>query len=615
MTTRREFLTTAAASVGATLATFTVAGASAANARFKVSDGKFVLDGQPFQILGGEMHYPRIPRELWRDRMRKLKSLGLNTLSTYVFWNAHEPRPGHYDFSGNLDVAAYLRMAQEEGLWVNLRPSPYVCAEWDGGGIPAWVLNDPNVRPRSLDERFMKPGRSFLKRLGRELTPLLLSNGGPILLTQVENEYGSYGADLAYMRANHRALLAAGFDGVFYTADGAAVMAGGAVPGLPAAINFGTNDKAENEFATRARLRPEGPFFCGELWGGWFDHFGETHARAEIPPLLASLEWMLERGHSFSFYMLHGGTSFGFTAGANYPEGGPYQPDISSYDYDAILDEAGRPTPKYEAVKALLSRHLRAERFESLPAPESGVDVARFRLHERASLAQLLGAPVRAENPQTLEALGQNHGLMLYRHRARTALQGQLRFDEVRDYALISAAGEQVGTLDRRLGESTIDLACPASAFLDVLIDTMGHINYGPQIGKDQKGLIGLPTLDGAPLKAWEHYGVPLDDISTLQFTNKALTGPCFYRGTFTLAQQGYTFLDLRGWGKGYVWVNGRNLGRYWSVGPQRSLFVPAPWLKAGDNEVIVLDLHASGERTLAGGKAQIWDLPGLVKG
>jgi beta-galactosidase len=618
MTTRREFLT-GAAELGATMAIAQRIGPVAGKAaRFDVANGGFVLDGKPFQVLAGEMHYPRIPRELWRDRMRKLKSLGLNTLTTYVFWNAHEPQPGHFEFSGDLDVAAYIRMAQEEGLWVNLRPGPYVCAEWDGGGIPAWVLNDPQIGPRSLDERYMKPVRNWLKRLGRELVPLLISNGGPIILTQVENEYGSYGSDRAYMRASHEALRAVGFDGVFYTADGAAVMAGGILPGLPAGVNFGTYDKAETEFTIRARHRTEGPFFCSELWGGWFDHFGELHSSVEIPPLISSLQWMLDRGYSINFYMLHGGTSFGFSAGANYPKGGPYQPDISSYDYDAIFDEAGRPTSKYEAVKALLARYVPPARFAELPAAEAGIEIPRFRLRECAPLTQLLGSPVHAEQPQTLEALGQNHGLLLYRYRAEAALSGELDLGEVRDYALISAAGEHLGVLDRRLSESRVLINCPAGASLEVLVDTMGHVNYGPQLGKDQKGLIGMPRLNGTPLTGWEHYGLPLDDINRLQFggdgsAHRPITGPAFYRGTFTVAQTGYTFLDVRGWGKGYVWINGRNLGRYWSIGPQRALFVPAPWLKVGENEVIVLDLHCGGERTLAGGKRQIWDLPGVV--
>ncbi|MFL6602708.1 MAG: glycoside hydrolase family 35 protein [Steroidobacteraceae bacterium] len=618
MTTRRDFLT-GTASLGTTMAIAARIVPARGKVRFNVSDGRFVLDGRPFQVLAGEMHYPRTPRELWRDRMQKLRSLGLNTLSTYVFWNAHEPQPGHFEFSGNLDVAAYIRMAQEEGLWVNLRPGPYVCGEWDGGGIPAWVSKDSSIEPRSLDERYMRPVRSWLKRLGEELTPLLISNGGPIILTQVENEYGSYGSDPAYMRASHEALRAARFDGVFYTADGAEVMAGGILPELPAGLTFGTHDHAETQFAIRAKHRTDGPFFCAELWGGWYDHFGEMHSNLEIPPLVSSLQWMLERGYSINLYMLHGGTSFGFSAGANYPLGGPYQPDISSYDYDAILDEAGRPTPKYEAVKAVLARYVPPGRFAELPAQESGIEIARFRLRECAPLAQLMGSPIPGEQPLTLEALGQNQGLLLYRHRAHEELNGELDLGEVRDYALISSASDHWGTLDRRLGESRLQISCPADTALDVLVDTMGHVNYGPQLGKDQKGLTGVPRLNGAPLTGWEHYGLPLDDINRLQFAGgasagKAIAGPAFYRSTFTIARTGYTFLDLRGWGKGYVWINGHNLGRYWSVGPQRALFVPAPWLKAGENEVIVLDLHASGERTLAGGTQQIWDQPGLVK-
>jgi beta-galactosidase len=427
------------------------------------------------------------------------------------------------------------------------------------------------------------------------------------------------------MRASHEALRAAGFEGVFYTADGADVMAAGVLPGVPAGINFGSGDQAEAQFATRARHRTGGPFFCSELWGGWFEHFGEVHSSVAIPPLVSSLEWMLNRKYSINFYMLHGGTSFGFSAGANQPKDGPYQPDISSYDYDAILDEAGRPTPKYDAVKAVLARHLPRERFVALPEKERGMQVARFPLRDSASLTQLLGPAVHDDRPLTLEELGQHQGLLLYRHRAQKELGGELDFGQVRDYALVSGASGPLGILDRRLGESALRISCPVGTSLDVLVDTMGHVNYGPRLGKDQKGLIGMPRLNGAPLAGWEHYGLPLDDLTRLQFNGSAsgpdapgsrepIVGPAFYRGTFTVAQEGYTFLDLRGWGKGYVWVNGHNLGRYWNVGPQRTLFVPAPWLNVGDNEVIVLDLHSQGERTIAGVTGQIWDMRGLVR-
>ncbi len=614
MTTRRHFLISASGA-GVVTAGLLPLTAFAADARFKVADGQFLLDGKPFQILAGEMHYTRIPQAAWRDRMRKLKSLGLNTLTTYVFWNAHEASPGEFDFSGNLDIAAYIRTAQEEGLWVNLRPGPYVCAEWDGGGFPAWAINDPDIRPRSLDPRFMTPVKAWLRRLAQELKPLMISRGGPVILTQVENEYGSYGNDHAYMEGMHQALLEAGFDGVFYTADGAAVMEGGQLPGLVAGINFGTTDKAEREFATRATFRPEGPYMCSELWGGWFDHFGEMHASMDIPPLISSLKWMMERRYSISFYVMHGGTSFGFAAGANRPKDGPYQPDISSYDYDALIDEAGRLTPKYDAVKALFANYLPPEAFAPLPSPEPSVDIPRFRLIETADLSQLLGRPKTSAAPQTLETLGGSHGMVLYRHHIQTGFKGTVSVGEVRDYAQIFVNGEQIGALDRRFAETSLTLDAPRGAVLDILVDTMGHINYGPYIGKDQKGLIGPVVAGGEVLRDWQHYLLPLDDLEALRFGAEPAKGPAFYRGAFELKTAGYTFLDMRGWGKGYVWINGHNLGRFWDVGPQRALFVPGSWLRAGANEVVVLDLHADGERTLAGGKSQIWDRPGLVAG
>ncbi len=614
-TSRREFLTTLTAAGIATGGLIPAGAALAANARFTIKGDDFLLDGQPLHIMAGEMHYPRIPRELWRDRLRKLKALGLNTLCTYIFWNAHEKRPGQYDFTGNLDISAWIKMAQEEGLWVLLRPGPYICGEWDSGGYPAWFLNDPTIRPRSLDPRYMGPSGEWLKRLGQEIAHLEIDRGGPILMTQVENEYGSYGNDLSYMRGVKDQVRAAGFSGMLYTVDGAAVIQNGALPELFNGINFGTTDKAKNEFTAYDKFKATGPRMCTELWGGWFDHFGEMHASMPIPPLIDSLKWMLDHKISISFYVVHGGTSFGFDAGANFDRNTKtYQPDISSYDYDAMLDEAGRPTPKFEAAKALFQQYLPAERFAPLPEPEKALEIKRFRLTEAAPLNQLLGKPIAATAPKTLEQLGQLHGLVLYRHKAKTALSGTLSFGEVRDYAQVSVAGVPAGTLDRRNHETALAIAAKKGAAIDVLVDTMGHINYGDQIGLDQKGLIGEVRLGEATLTGWDHYSLALEDLSGLKFGKVHIDGPAFYRSTFEVSEAGYTFLDMRGWGKGYVWVNGHNLGRHWSVGPQHALFVPAPWLKIGTNEVIVLELHEGAERTLAGGKNQIWDRPGLVE-
>jgi len=612
MTTRREFLiksTLATAALG--FAGFNpLSAVSTEGSRFKVGKNHFLLDGQPFQILAGEMHYPRIPRELWRDRFRKLKSLGLNTLSTYVFWNAHEIQPGVYDFSDNLDVAAFIRMAQEEGLWVTLRPGPYVCAEWDGGGYPAWLLREADSPARNLDPRFMAPVSRWFKRLGQELKSLLVSQGGPIILTQVENEYGAYGSDHAYMTEIHETLKNSGFDGVFYTADPSEGLANGTLPEVVSGINFGTWSKADTEFARLEQFRPAGPRYCAEYWGGWFDHVGEMHASVSMEAFMGNLKWMLDRKMSISFYMLHGGTSFGFYSGANFHKTEGYQADTTSYDYDAILDEAGQPSAKYHAVKTLLANYLPTSAFAPLPAPEVALTIPRFRATESASLWQLLGKPIKAKQPKTLEALGQNHGLMLYRNQHSKVIQGELRFGDVRDYAMVSLNDTPLGTLDRRLKEAALHIQKTKGGALDILVDTSGHVNYGDQIGRDQKGLIGEATLNNESLTDWEHYPIPLDNIKTLKFLPAPTQGPAFHRAEFELQTVGYTFLDMRGWGKGYVWVNGHNLGRYWSIGPQHALFVPAPFLKVGNNEVIVLDLHEGAERTLAGSKTAIWDSP-----
>lgn len=611
MIPRRTFLTGAAGlGLGAVVP---LAPATAATRRFTVAGDQFQLDGQSLQILAGELHYTRIARADWRDRLKKLKCLGLNTLSAYIFWNAHEKAPGQFDFSGNLDVSAWLGMAQAEGLHVLLRAGPYVCAEWDGGGFPAWLFPDESVRARTLDPAYMEPCGRWLKRLGAEIAHLEIDKGGPILMTQVENEYGSFGQDHAYMAAVRDQVRAAGFDGQLYTVDGAAVIEKGALPDLVNGINFGTYDKAENEFKRFAEFKPQGPRICTELWGGWFDHFGEMHASVAIPPLMDSLKWMLDNRISISFYVAHGGTSFGFDAGANFDRRTEtYQPDISSYDYDAMFDEAGRPTPKFEAALALFRNYLPPERFAPLPPPQKAVEIPRFRLNETA--LPIYGKPVAAPQPRTLEALGQGHGLMLYRHRFTTAAKGTLRFGEVRDYAVVSVGGRRVGALDRRLKENEIAISARAGDWLEVLVDTMGHINYGERIGKDQKGLIGEVALDGQALTGWSHHGLPLDDLKGLSFGPGAPDGPAFYRGTFELTETGYTFLDMRGWGKGYAWINGHNLGRHWSVGPQGALFVPESFLKAGMNEVVVFDLHPAPEAGLAGGHNQIWDLPGQVK-
>jgi len=447
---------------------------------FTVVDGQFSLDGKPFQILSGEMHYPRIPREYWRDRFRMAKAMGLNTVTTYVFWNVHEPESGKYDFSGNNDVAEFIREAQQEGLYVVLRPGPYICAEWEFGGYPAWLLKDHSMVIRSGDPLYTAAVDRWIGRLGRELAPLQIGNGGPILLVQVENEYGSFGEDHVYMEHLRQSLLDSGFTASqLYTADGPEVLKKGSLPELPAAINFGASDAhaAEESFLTLKQFRPEGPFFNSEFWAGWFDHWGGPHAYTDTAKQSANLRWMLSQGYSVSLYMFHGGTSFGWMNGAN-SDGKDYEPDVTSYDYDAALDESGRPTSKYFDFREIL-RHASGKTPPPVPATAPAISVPEFKLTEAVSLWDTLPAPIHSEEPLSMEDLDQAYGYILYRTKLVGPVQGELALDELHDYAQVFLNRKLAGTLDRRLGQNRLllDLKEPA-AELDILVENTGRINF-----------------------------------------------------------------------------------------------------------------------------------------
>ena len=553
------------------------------------------------------MHYPRVPKVYWRDRMRKMRALGLNALCTYVFWNLHEPEPGKFDFTGDLDVASYIRMAHEEGLWVLLRPGPYICTEWDFGGLPPWLLSIPGIEVRTPDERFLGAAKRYLERVGEQLAPLQITHGGPIILVQVENEYGSFGNDHVYVNAVRESIRAAGFNVTLYTSDGSErrTLEGGTLADLPAAINFGQGDPSK-QFARFAEFRHNVPRMCGEYWDGWFDHWGEKHRVTSPEEAAQGLDWMLARGISANLYMVHGGTSWGFMSGANFDAA--YQPDISSYDYDAPLDEAGRPTKKFYLIRDVIKKHLPAgAQLPELPSPLPMIEIPRFELRESAGLAGLLGKSVVSEKPKTMEDLGQGYGFVLYRMRIKHEVKGLLEISCVSDYAVIVNDGNIVGTLDRRLNQSSLHVEISAGATLEVLVENMGRINFGPHFPHERKGIVGTVKIDGRELRGWENYPLPLTRLSSLQFSSSSVKCPGFYRGQFELSSLGDTFLDMRGWGKGYVWANGHNLGRYWRVGPQQTLFLPSCWLKKGTNEVVVLDLEQREQRSLQGIKNAAW--------
>jgi beta-galactosidase len=577
---------------------------------FTVNDGQFLLNGKPFRIISGEMHYARIPRAYWRDRFRMAKAMGLNAVTTYVFWNAHQPQPDVYDFSGNLDVAEFIREAQQEGLYVILRPGPYACAEWEFGGFPAWLLKDHSTIVRSRDPKFMESAARWIHGLGQELAPLQIGNGGPIILVQVENEYGSFGDDHAYMQDIHRMLVEAGFTkSQLYTADGADEVAAGSLPDLPVGINFGGGDAgaAQAEFAKLKKMGRNGPYFNSEFWDGWFDHWGGTHGVTNAANEAANLDWMLRQGFSVSLYMFHGGTSFGWMNGAN-SDGKNYEPDVTSYDYDAPLDESGRPAPKYFAFRDVITKATGVTP-PAVPAVAAATKIPEFKLGEAVSLWKVLPTPVHSEQVLSMEDLDQAYGYILYRKQFDGPVEGDLILNELHDYAQIYVDGKLVGTLDRRIAENHLQLTVPASGGrLDILVENTGRINFNVVLRGERQGITKQVTLAGKPLTGWDIYSLPMVDPAKLRFAATECTGPCFYRAKFRTDAPADVFLDTSAFSKGEVWLNGRPLGRIWNIGPQKTLFVPGPWLHAGENEIVVFDLNGGSVRTLVGRDQPILD-------
>jgi beta-galactosidase len=577
---------------------------------FAARGDHFELDGKPFRVISGEMHYPRIPRAYWRARLRMAKAMGLNTITTYVFWNEHEVRPGVYDFSGNKDVAEFVREAQQEGLYVILRPGPYVCAEWEWGGYPAWLLKDHGIVVRSSDPKFMVPAKRWMMRMGQELAPLQIGNGGPIILTQVENEYGSFGNDHGYMEQIHQALVSAGFTkSQLYTADGPEQVPNGSLSELPVGINFGGEETgdAEKAFATLKKFRPDGPFINSEYWAGWFDHWGSLHAHTHAEAQTENLKWMLDQGYSVSIYMFHGGTSFGWMNGANSDGKGSYEPDVTSYDYDSVLDESGRPTPKYFAFRDVIAK---ATGVTPPTVPEVGatVGVPEVKLVEGASLWSNLPKPIRSEQVLSMEDVDQAYGYILYRTMLPAGAAGELVLDELHSYAMVYVNGKLVGKLDRRMKQDRMMLpAQGAASRLDLLVENTGRVNFGKAIGGERAGITKQVTLAGKQLTAWEIYPLPMTAPQTLRYSSKVCEGPCFYRAKIDVPEVGDTFLEAPGVTKGEMWLNGMALGRIWDVGPQSALYAPAPFLVEGVNEVVVFDLEGK-----AGGSVRGLDHPML---
>ncbi|MDF1560672.1 MAG: beta-galactosidase [Bacteroidales bacterium] len=572
---------------------------------FALGGKEFLLDGKPFQIISGEMHPGRIPAEYWKHRIQMAKAMGCNTISAYLFWNHHEASEGIYDFhTGNRDISRFIATAAEEGMWVIIRPGPYVCAEWELGGIPPYLLRNPELKIRCMDSHYMKAAERYISRLADVLRPHLITSGGRVLMVQIENEYGSYGNDRNYMEALKVIWENSGIDVPFFTGDGPTtyMLEAGTLPGCAVGLDSGSSEK---DFELARRMNPGVPVFSSETYPGWLTHWGEDWARPDTGALLREVKFLMDSRKSFNFYVIHGGTNFGFTAGAN-SGGKGYEPDLTSYDYDAPINEQGRATPKYMALRKLIGSYLpKRAKLPPIPDPVPAMSFPETELVPLTSIWDNMPAPIHSVQPRPFEMYGQDYGFMLYATRLIGHKGGKLTVIDLHDYATVFLDGKYIGTLDRRLGINSIDIPRGESRYplLEIFVEGMGRINFAHSM-IDRKGITDRVTLNGMTLMNWEVYGYPMDEdfISALQPAGAPGEKPgIFFRGSFDLETTADTFIDMTNFVKGFVWVNGHNLGRYWEIGPQTRLYCPAPWLKTGENEIIIFDLHKTTPGSIRG--------------
>ena len=571
---------------------------------FTLSPDNFLLDGKPFQIISGEMHPARIPKEYWRHRIQMAKAMGCNTIAVYIFWNYHESSHGKYDFkTENRDISQFIKLCRQENMWVLFRPGPYVCAEWDFGGLPPYLLKIPDIKVRCMDPRYMKAVNDYLTQLSKIIKPLLITNSGPILMVQIENEYGSYGNDKNYLEALRNIWIKNGINVPFFTADGPTpyMLEAGNIDGAAIGLDSGSNEK---DFEQAKKRNPNVPSFSSETYPGWLTHWGEKWARADTATLYKEVNFLLENKKSFNLYVIHGGTNFGFSAGAN-SGGKGYEPDITSYDYDAPINEQGLPTQKYFKLRELISKH--AKNNNELPAPIPVIDIPEIKMEFYSCVWDNMPEPKQSVQPKPMEMFDQYSGFILYKTKLIGHKSGKLTITDLHDYATIFLNGKFIGKLDRREGEKTIEL--PKSdvkdPILEIFVEAMGRINFA-QYMIDRKGITDRGTLNGMTLMNWDVYNLPFDSkyIRALKQSNfSQYRRGFFFKGTFELSETADTYFDLSNYKKGVVFVNGKNLGRYWEIGPQKRLYCPAPWLRKGKNEMIIFDLLETEAKSVNGKK------------
>lgn len=557
---------------------------------FEIKGKEFIKDNEPIKIISGAVHYFRNMPDTWDDIFEKMKAMGCNCVETYCVWNMHEKHRGEYDFSGNLDIALFIKKAQEHELMVIVRPGPYICAEWEFGGLPWWIQTDESMEIRCSNKAYIECFDKYLDALFSQIRPLLVTNGGPVVMMQIENEYGYYGDDKEYLSYLRDAYIKRGIDVPLFTSDGTskANLLDGSVEGCFSTLNFGS--RVEENFKAHDELYPDSPKMCMEMWNGWFDAWGDDkHHTTSGEDYAAVVDDMLNKG-SVNMYMFIGGTNFGFTSGANHYE--KFAPDVTSYDYDALLTECGDTTEKYYAVREVIKKHI------DYPLPE----VPKNRVKKAYGKVQLtnsvgilscldvLSTPVHSDVPKPMESYGNGYGYIAYRTRLN------------RDYTDVTLSFESLG--DRAqiyINETLVDilyindrletkLSAKEGDILTVLCENMGRANFGSKMMR-KKGIAGRCLLDGKIHFGWDVYTLPMDNLNRLSFSdNVPKENSAFYKGEINIDEPKDTFVKLDNFTKGFVLVNGFNIGRYWKVGPQKTLYLPQSILNSGKNEIIVFE-------------------------
>ena len=613
--------------------------AQKAKGTFEAGNGTFLLNGKPFVVKAAEIHYPRIPKPYWEHRIKMCKALGMNTVCIYIFWNIHEQREGEFDFTGNNDVAEFCCLAQKNGMYVIVRPGPYVCAEWEMGGLPWWLLKKKDIRLRERDPYFMERVKIFEQKVGEQLAGLTIQNGGPIIMVQVENEYGSYGEDKPYVSEIRDCLRGIyGKELALFQCDWSSNFEKNGLDDLTWTMNFGTGANINDQFRRLGELRPNAPKMCSEFWSGWFDKWGARHETRPAKDMVDGMDEMLSKGISFSLYMTHGGTSFGHWAGANSPG---FAPDVTSYDYDAPINEYGHATPKFWELRKMMEKYNDGKALPAVPKDVAPIiTVPKFELKEFSSIFNgedsQFKLPIRKEGGlMTFEEMDMGWGSMLYTTTMPEIPVQSVITADFHDFAQVFINGKYIGKIDRVKNEKSLTLPpVKKGDELEILVEAMGRINFGRAI-KDFKGIVGevaiTAEVEGIETtwkpQNWVKFGLPdsyekaadafvhNNDYTKAENEGQRLgkkprwnvdgldlvSKRGYYRGYFNLTKVGDTFLNFETWGKGQVWVNGHALGRIWSIGPQQTLYVPGCWLKKGKNEIIVLDVVGPKEAVVWG--------------